>query len=289
MPAELCRICGTGLDQYLVDNGADQHTTCEDVDLEEKFRLDLLTDITDVIRWTDNNSARSRQTAIGPSELGTDCDRRIAYRLADVPESNQWRDPLPAIVGTSIHAWLEKAINNFQKVHYLNRWLTEITVWPDPIVTGHCDLYDKDLQAVIDFKTVSPTRLKEWKSKGPSEQHIDQVNLYAKGLIAQGHPVQRVALIAVPRSGWLSEVRVWSGPYQPERAQACLDRMYGLADKLIKMGDDLDFEAIPAVPSQGCSYCPWYRGGSKKADMSGCCGNNKTAEAKFGKGLIKGV
>jgi hypothetical protein len=287
MPESLCRKCGSRLDQVLIDMQMFFHPSCEGMTIEQLIKANVLEDLTDIIRWTDNNSARSLQSTIGPSELGTECDRKIAYRIAGVAETNQWMDPLPAIVGTAVHGWLEKAVNHFQKVHYMDRWETEITVQPDPIVTGHCDLYDRQYAMVIDWKTVSPTKLKEWKRKGPPEHYKTQVNLYAKGLLLTGRPVNRVALVAVPRSGWLTDVDMWVDEYRPELAQAALDRLYGIADKLMAQGDQLDPDAIPAMPGDGCSYCPWYRGGTKSADLSGCPGNVEASKAKFMKGLGK--
>lgn len=277
------------MDPVLVEQAIEYHPTCQPKDPNETLGLQLLGDLTDVIKWTDNNSARSTQTAIGPSELGSPCDRRIAYRLAGVPEANWWSDPLPAIVGTAVHTWLENAVTQFQKVHFMDRWLTEITVQPDPVVKGHCDLYDREIQAVIDWKTVSPTKLKTWKSSGPPETYKDQVNLYGRGLLLAGYPVAKVCLIAVPRSGWLRDMQVWIEDYQPERAQAALDRMYSIANTMISAGDNLSFEEISAVPGSECAFCPWYRGGDRKADLSGCAGNAEQSKAKFGKGLVKDV
>lgn len=246
----------------------------------------IRSDIVDVIRWVDNHSSRSLQQAIGPSELGDPCERKIAYRLVGVKELNEWADPLPAIVGTAVHAWLERAITRFQTVHHMDRWVTESTVQVDGLLRGHVDLYDRELFTVIDFKTVSPTKLKEWKSKGPSEQHIDQVNLYAMGMAADGEPVRYVSLIAIPRSGWLSDVRVWVNEYEPARAHRALARMYAIADKLIAMGDRMDFSALPAVPGKGCGFCPWYVGGDREASEAGCPGNAAAGVEKFEAGLV---
>jgi PD-(D/E)XK nuclease superfamily len=286
MPSPLCLKCGK-LMTYGPSMDTGYHPVCEPK-TNQDLGVEVLEELTDIIRWTDNNSARSQQSTIGPSELGTDCDRRIAYRIAGIPETNSWMDPLPAIVGTAVHGWLERAMTSFQAVHYLDRWETELTVHPDPLVVGHCDLYDKDKQIVLDWKTTSPTKLKEWKRKGPPEHYKAQVNLYARGLIATGRPVSKVALVAIPRSGFLSEVQIWVDDYQPELAQAALDRLYGLAGVLLDQGADLDFEAIPNTPGTGCSYCPWYRGGEKAADLSGCAGNISVSKEKFGKGLVKG-
>lgn len=284
---QMCRKCGSGMDEVLLISGMTEHPNCEPVnDLEVAGQL-LLSDITDIIRWTDRSSERSQQRGIGPSELGGDCDRKIAYRLAGVEETNHWMDPLAAIVGTSIHTWMQEAVAKFQRVHYMDRWETELTVQCDPLVVGHTDLYDRELQICCDYKTVSPTKLKEWKSKGPPQAHRDQVNLYAKGLIASGRPVKYVVLIAIPRAGTsLRDIKIWIEEYDPARAQKCLDRMYAIANTLIKQGDDLDFEAIPATPSDSCSYCPWYRGGTGAADVRGCTGNVSDAQASFAKGLV---
>jgi len=285
----LCRKCGRLLDKMLVNTGEEFHPSCKPTSKNELIGLELLSDLTDVIKWTDNNSARSLQTTIGPSELGSLCDRKIAYRLAGTPESNWWADPLPAIVGTAVHTWLEKAVNAFQAQHFIDRWVTEITVQPDPLVKGHCDLYDKQIGAVIDWKTVSPTKLKTWKSSGPPEHYKSQVNLYGMGLIKAGYQVNKVVLVAVPRSGWLKDIQVWIDDYDPALAQVALDRMYGIANSMIKAGDDLAFSEIDSVPGFECSYCPWYRGGDKRADMSGCPGNNEAIKTKYGKGLVKDV
>lgn len=285
----LCRKCGRVMDRLLIDSGEQYHPTCKPTEANDGLGIELLSELTDVIKWHESHSPRSVQSTIGPSELGSLCDRKIAYRLAGVPEANWWSDPLPAIVGTAVHHWLEGAINNFQQVHYMNRWQTEITVQPDPMVKGHVDLYDSQLCMVIDWKTVSPTKLKAWKADGPPEHYKDQVNLYGRGCMNANLPVARVALVAVPRSGWLRDMQIWVDDYRPERAQAALDRMYGIANKLISMGDDLSFEEIDSAPSSECSFCPWYRGGDKRADMSGCSGNTDASRAKYGKGLVKGV
>lgn len=284
---KLCLKCGKRMDNILDLAGMTHHPTCDPVDPLEVMAENLRQDFVDIIRWTDRQSARSMQKTIGPSELGDPCDRKVAYRLAGVPEVNDWMDPLPAIVGTAIHTWMESAVSNFQKIHHMDRWQTELTVHPDPNVVGHADVYDRELEAVIDYKTVSPSKLKDWKAHGPSEAHKDQVNLYARGFINAGLPVQFVCLVAIPRSGWLSDIRVWMDRAEPDRAQRALDRMYAIADTLIAQGDQFDFGSIPAAPSRGCSYCPWYRGGMGDASLDGCSGNAEDARAKFADGLIE--
>lgn len=612
MPGALCRKCGTILDKVLLAEGADRHPNCEPRPPLLILAEDIASDLKDVIRWTDNNSARSLQSTIGPSELGDPCERRIAYRLAGVKEVNEWADPWPAIVGTAIHGWLERAIGTFQSVHHMDRWVTESTVRVDDLVSGHVDLFDRELHTIIDFKaqpdweliltpsgwrtlgdlvvgdsvigssgeavtvvgvypqgekevfevvttdggcvtatgdhlwtlgtmsgatprtlttfelaaeldksrpgrrvlpalapviyakqaplsldpyalglllgdgsfrgksitftnsdgleaclpfdchkvqqadgraptfvvrgaveiirnlgvhgelstekhvppqfltatpderlallqglldtdgtvskgnavlttssarmaedvvnlvrslggkvfrftdkvlrpgatalahllsiklpegacpfradlphkkgrwrkganthlrhikevrhagvamtrcikvdapdqlyvtrdfilthnTMSPTKMKDFKSKGPSEQHIDQINLYGLGMVNAGERVDNVCLVALPRAGWLGDMKVWVGPYEPERAHRVLKRMYDIAGRMLAQGPELDFAAIPAVPGKGCSFCAWYVGGDRDPSTAGCPGNSVDNMSRFNAGLV---
>lgn len=285
MAGALCKKCGSRLDKTLLLAGMDKHPTCQPRPASEILAEEITSDLKDIVRWTDNNAARSLQASIGPSELGEPCERKISYRLAGVTEVNEWTDPWPAIVGTAVHAWLERAIGKFQSVHHMDRWVTESTVRVDALVTGHVDLYDRQTGTVIDFKTMSPTKMKDFLRKGPSEQHIDQVNLYALGLSNAGQAVNYVSLVAVPRSGWLSEFKTWVGPYEPSRAARALSRMYTIADELIAQGDVIDFSTIPAEPGRGCSFCPWYVGGDRVPSAAGCPGDSAARVEKYSAGL----
>jgi hypothetical protein len=112
----------------------------------------LKQELSEIILWNEQNSPRSKQVAIGPSELGDACDRRLAYRIAGVPAVNIWADPWPAIVGTSIHAWLEKAINQYQERNGDRGWLTELRVRPDEMVQGSSDVFNARTGTVVDWK-----------------------------------------------------------------------------------------------------------------------------------------
>ena len=65
----------------------------------------------DVIRGAIANHPRSLQKRIGPSEIGTPCDRRIGYKLLGQDE-NPRGDAWKPTVGTAVHGWLEKALED---------------------------------------------------------------------------------------------------------------------------------------------------------------------------------
>lgn len=295
MAGALCRKCGGLLDpDTYKDTGLEDHFGCEEQPVEaapepapvvfgnpggvDPFTRQLRDDLVDVIRWYDAQSSRSQQQEIGPSEIGSECDRFLAYRLLNWPEVNTMTDPWPAIVGTAIHLWLEAAFQRFQEVSGVKRWDTETTVHPDPFIRGHMDLFDNWLFTVIDWKTLGVTKMRAWQKKGPTEKQKNQVNLYARGKVEAGAKVEKVCLVGLPRAGWLEDIEVWVDDYDPARAQAALDRLYGVGQQAL----DLDivsnphrFNDIAAEPDM-CSFCPFFqpknRDSSAIADGSGCPG-----------------
>lgn len=112
----------------------------------------LKDELSKIILWNERSAPRSRQVAVGPSELGTECDRRLAYRIAGTSTANLDSDPWPATVGTAIHDWLERAMNRFQQHQGDHGYLTELRVYPDELVKGRCDLYNHKTSMVIDWK-----------------------------------------------------------------------------------------------------------------------------------------
>jgi len=228
-------------------------------------------ELTDVIGWADKNSSRSQQVAIGPSELGDACDRRLGYRIAGIPFANDY-DHWPAVVGTAVHTWLEAAVTDYQRVHGLQRYLTERRVHPNDWVMGHSDLYDSERKMIIDWKTVSSKNLAKFKAEGPPESYVIQVNLYGMGQINAGFPVEKVCLVALPRAGWLSDMWVWVGDYDPTIAQLALDRVNNIGAKLIAL-DVIDnphrWVEVEAQPSKLCGWCPFYRQGTPPDDGVG--------------------
>lgn len=223
---------------------------------------------------------RSQQVALGPSEVGIECPRRLAYRILDWPlppgtPPGIGGDPWPATVGTAIHAWLADAF----AADTSGRWLVEqrVTIAPPLVPGGSCDLFDTVTGTVIDHKCVGPESMRTYKATGPREQYQVQAHLYGLGWELAGQHPRRVALAFYPRGGLLSGLWVWSAPYDRQRALDALARLSNIRD-LVTATDaaaggfernPAAWELIPARPSHSCAWCPWYRPGS--ADLSAGC------------------
>lgn len=273
---KLCRKCGVIITQ---DWPGDWHVGCwPDFEVMPGFEmtgfdLNLKERLTEIIQWGQNNSDRSKQVALGCSEVGQECELRLAYRIANMPPIN-WPDSWPATVGTSIHAWMEKAVNDFQAIHETKSWLTELAVYPSTIVAGHTDLYDIDTASVLDWKFPSPDNLKKMRANGPSPQYITQVQLYGLGHERAGRPVKRVGIAALGRQGWLKDLWVHTVDYDRQHALDAVQRIFTLGDKMMKLElpDSGAWQEIERSPTRLCSWCPYWNRDQKEPGAKGCPG-----------------
>jgi len=225
------------------------------IELRDSLRDDLLT----MIRARDAATPRHLQRELGPSEVGHPCMRKMAFGMLEVEECNPQFDPLPSIIGTATHAWLDSAASHANMVLGRERWLTETRVQVTPGLAGSCDLYDTDTATVIDWKVVGTPRLAKYR-KDPGPAYRNQVFLYGKGFENAGYAVKRVAIAFVPRGATLHSFHLWRADYDPRVADDCLKRR----EAVIALLSDLDVENhperhtwIPAEPYD-CRFCEWH-------------------------------
>jgi hypothetical protein len=230
----------------------------------------VIDDLRAVVRAHESSRPRSMQKAIGPSEAGTECDRRLAYRMLDVDPCNTSSDPWAAIVGTSVHAWLDAAFLAQNERDDVDRWACDVKVTLGDYMRGSVDLYDRKTGTVIDHKVLGATSLKKLKAEGPSEQYRTQVHLYACGLRLAGANVQHVAIAAWSRSGQLKDATYWTEPYDEARVERTLARL----DALRSTTDALGTAALPLIHTADafCAYCPFYLPGV--TDVEDACGGH---------------
>ena len=253
----VCYICSEALDPVHADTGT--HPSCEpEPGTPDRLALDNKQELSEIIYWADLNSPRSLQTAIGPSELGTPCDRRLAYRLAQATEVNSC-DPWPAIVGTGVHGWLEEAVDAWQTRNNVRfKYMTEAALDIEGVL-GHTDLYRDGV--VIDYKTKGTDGMRKVRKDGPAIGEKIQTQLYGYGHHLAGRPVSHVCLVYLPRAGWLRDMYVWTDEFRPDMAQRALARMRSISAGLLQVdivNNPHVYDLIPAV-ADGCGFCPYFR------------------------------
>lgn len=200
-------------------------------------------------------TARSRQTTVGPSEIGAECSRKLAYKIAGTPGVNI-SDPLKSMFGTGLHEVLAQGFRGRHPGRYL---IEHGVTYRD--ITGTVDLFDRFRHVVIDWKTTTRRNIKEYARNGVPYSYRVQANIYAQGLIAQGERVDTIALIFFARDGSLLDTWAWTDKPEQAVADNAIDRYYEIAD--------LQPAAVASSPGGLCLYCPNYR--EHSTDISVAC------------------
>lgn len=219
----------------------------------------LKQDIVAFIKARDEATPRHQQRELGPSEVAHPCARKLAYGMLHVEKCNPSFDPLPSIIGTATHKWMESAAMHANNVLGRKRWYTEMRVRPASWLSGSCDLYDADTRTVIDYKFPGSGRFKTYTKK-MSEVYRVQVHLYGKGFINAGLPVDTVAVMLMPRGGTLASAHLWSEPYDP----AVADEVTARRERTLLLCNDFQVEENPdrfewlEKSGPDCMFCPWF-------------------------------
>lgn len=250
-----------------------------------------------VVRYADR-LPRNVQRHLGPSELGHLCDRQLVGKMAGVSlergYSNNLHDPWASIVGTAIHAFLEKAFHWEQQrlieeqkltsMHHV-RWHTERRVTPDPASAlphpGTADLYDAQTRTLADHKCQSEGVRDKLRRSGPPHHYFMQMMLYAAGYMHEGFQVERVCLVSWPRThSTLDDMFVWEHAVTADDVQKVVQliELTGVREQLAALmaRGELGLFDVPAVPSDDdCQYCPFFRpDAAYNPKVSGCPGTS---------------
>jgi hypothetical protein len=211
-------------------------------------------------RRTEDN--RNAQQTLGPSEIGTPCDRRLAMSLMRCDPVNPGGDGWAAFVGTCVHAGLAEMLlwSNAES----GRFAVEMPLtFPSALVPkGTGDALDRVLLCFMDHKLMGQWSLSKLKREGPPPLYRTQVHVYGQGARAQGEKVEHVAIIGWPRTeSTLDELFVWTEPYDATIARDAFDRVDVIQEKvedLRRIGmTDAQISRRFNVAKE-CTYCPFF-------------------------------
>ena len=239
----------------------------------------LATDVIATVKAAAKRAPRSRQVTVGPSELGTPCIRRLAYKLLDWPQANADTDPWTSVLGTATHSWMADAFAEENRQIGQQRYLIEHRIHLPLRISGSCDLYDRDTGQVIDWKITSLANIVKYRKNGPGQQYRTQAHLYALGMQLAGEKPRDVAICFLPRGGRIDGLHIWSEPYQPAIAVSAIKRYEAtvLALAYLDPEDHPDRWGLFPTGDAYCLYCPYHLPGSTDLP-AGCPGHNASKE-----------
>jgi hypothetical protein len=182
---------------------------------------------------------RSLQQAIGISEIGSDCRKCVARKLAGRPKKPEgsW---FP-FIGTAVHAALEDGFARWPDDYHLEERL-HVFDYKSLKLAGSCDMgaYSVDGEHFIvnDWKVVGEKKIKEAQKGKVSDQYRIQAMLYGYGWEQLGKKVSHVSITFLPRDLDLMHAVVVMLRYDRNVATDALDAAVALIDTAELVGWD---------------------------------------------------
>lgn len=189
---------------------------------------------------------RSFQTQIGISEVGSDCRKCVARKLAGRPKKpdGSW---FP-FVGTAVHASLEDGFARWDDYKLEGR--IDVHEYKSLKLGGSCDMFAWKDGVVNDWKVVGERVLKEAAAGKVKQQYRVQAMLYGLGWKRKGFDVSHVALTFLPRDKDLSEAVVALMRFDERVAFDALAALEVMIDAAEVVGWDAVIERQPKA-----SFC----------------------------------
>lgn len=197
---------------------------------------------------------RSKQIQIGISEVGMDCRKCVARKLAEVHRipDGAWYP----FIGTAVHDALEKGFNERYPDDYKLEERLFVHDYKSLSLTGSCDMFAYKDGVVNDWKVVGDTALKDAAKGKIKDQYRIQAQLYGYGWAQKGFDVTHVALSFLPRADKLENAVVVLMRYDESLAIESLALLESMIDAAEVVGWEKLIEKQPKASF--CFSCRRY-------------------------------
>lgn len=231
---------------------------------------------------------RSNQKHLGPSEVGTPCNRKLALHSLDAPQrftGVNWE----AARGTGIHLWLAQQM---ARIAPKGQLLTELGLHvdgdPDDMrdklagtsdVVGLWDRPNGDVE-VVDWKNVGRTTLEKVGRGRIDVGYTVQGQVYGLGLERTfGITPRAVTLIYLPVAGSWHDARVATRPYDRQVALDAIERWHTIRSRAREVGLAQVVAKAPTADDY-CQSCPYMGTVDPETGLVLCRGNSAEKKAR---------
>lgn len=197
---------------------------------------------------------RSKQIQIGISEVGMDCRKCVARKLALTPRiaDGAWYP----FIGTAVHEQLEVGFaDRFPDDYKLEERLF-VHEYKDLKLTGSCDMFAHKDGVVNDWKVVGKSAIDDARKGKIKQQYRIQAMLYGYGWEQKGFDVTHVALTFLPREDKLENAVVALLRYDKSVAVTALAELESMIDAAELVGWEKVIEKQPKASF--CFSCRRY-------------------------------
>lgn len=197
---------------------------------------------------------RSKQIQIGISEVGMDCRKCVARKLALTPRivDGSWYP----FIGTAVHDQLEHGFGERWPNDYKLEERLFVHEYKDLKLTGSCDMFAYKDGVVNDWKIVGKSAIQEAARGKIKQQYRVQAQLYGYGWVQKGFDVTHVALSFLPREDKLENAVVVLLRYDQQLALESLAELESMIDAAEIVGWEKVIEKQPKASF--CFSCRRY-------------------------------
>lgn len=197
---------------------------------------------------------RSKQLQLGISEVGMDCRKCVARKLALKARiiDGAWYP----FIGTAVHDQLEHGFNDRWPDEYHLEERLHVHSYKSLELAGSCDMFAFQDGVVNDWKVVGKTGVEDARKGKVKQQYRIQAMLYGYGWEQKGFNVTHVALSFLPREDKLENAVVAIMRYDKQLALDSLAVIESMIDAAEIMGWDAVIEKAPKASF--CFSCRRY-------------------------------
>ncbi len=197
---------------------------------------------------------RSKQIQLGISEVGMDCRKCVARKLALKPRiiDGSWYP----FIGTAVHDQLENGFKSRWPDEYHLEERLHVHSYKSLELAGSCDMFAWQDGVVNDWKVVGENALAEARRGKVKSQYRVQAMLYGYGWEQKGFDVTHVSLSFLPREGKLEDAVVAIMRYDKDLALESLAQLESMIDAAEIVGWDAVIEKQPKASF--CFSCRRY-------------------------------
>lgn len=215
----------------------------------------------DIIERHMGADARSQQTRIGPSGLGTMCYHCLGCMLAEKSRHQKLSERWLAFIGQCVHMGLAAALDRENNRIGYRRFEPEMKVTVGEVlgvpITGSSDCYDSDEETIVDWKVVGDKVVNDARRGVVNPTYLNQVQMYGAGVRTLGKPVKRCVVMYLPRNMFnLRKGVAVVRDYDQTIVDGVLKRANDIAKLIEENGADNVIPRLKRLP--GCKDCERY-------------------------------
>jgi hypothetical protein len=197
---------------------------------------------------------RSKQVQLGISEVGMDCRKCVARKLAQKKRiiDGAWYP----FIGTAVHDQLEHGFTERHPNDYKLEERLHVHTYKDLVLGGSCDMFAFKDGVVNDWKVVGKVAMTDARKNKVKQQYRVQAMLYGYGWEQKGFEVTHVALTFLPREDKLENAVVALMRYDKQLALDSLAVLESMIDAAEVAGWDAVIDRQPKASF--CFSCRRY-------------------------------